>query len=373
MVVLRLGARGDAVLDLQARLGALGHPIDRLEHGTFGPSTERAVRTFQQRRQLIVDGSVGDHTWSELVEAGYASGDRLLYLRFPSFRGDDVRALQGRLNLLGFDAGREDGIFGERTDAAVREFQRNVGLPSDGIVGATTLQAFARLRPVGPGPGRAEVREAEALRRLHVDLSGIPIAVALDTGPRDVTGPTGLSRAGTLASLAAGLEAELLGRGAKPTVVPSGGDAPPPETLPHLVNHLGPAILVALNLGIHEDPSAEGATVFYYGRDDYESRGGRRLAELIQAEVAGQLGLKDDRCHPKSLPILRETRMPAVHVEPCFLTNPREERLLSNATFVRRLAAAIADGIERFFRQGEEDGDHDADGGSVVSPASGGR
>jgi N-acetylmuramoyl-L-alanine amidase len=368
MVVLRRKARGDAVLDVQARLGRLGYPIDRIEHGTFGPSTERAVRTFQQRRQLIVDGVVGDHTWSELVEAGYASGDRLLYLRYPSFRGDDVRSLQGRLNLLGFDAGREDGIFGERTDRAIREFQRNVGLPSDGIVGATTLQAFARLRPVGPGPGRAEVREAEALRRLQVDLSGISIAVAVDSGTRDVHGPGGVSRAATLARLAAGLEAELLGRGAKPTIIPSGAEAPPPETLPRLVNHLGPAILVALDLGVHEDPSAEGTTVFYYGREDYESRGGRRLAELVQGELAAQLGLKDDRCHPKSLPILRETRMPAVHVEPCFLTNPREEQLLGTDTFVRRLAAAMADGIERFFHQGDEDGD--ADGSPVASPAS---
>jgi N-acetylmuramoyl-L-alanine amidase len=373
MVILRRGARGDGVLDVQTRLGALGYPIDRIEHGAYGPSTEHAVRAFQQRRQLIVDGVVGDHTWAELVEAGYAPGDRLLYLRYPSFRGDDVRALQGRLNLLGFDAGREDGIFGERTDGAVREFQRNVGLPPDGIVGGTTLQAFSRLRPVGPGPGRAEVREAEALRNLRADLSGIPIGVIVEAGARDVRGPTGLSRAATLARLAAELEGELLARGAKPVTVPTGPDAPPPETRSRVVNHLAPAILVALGLGAHEDPAAEGATVFYYGRDDYESRGGRRLAELIQGEVAGQLGLKDDRCHPKSLTLLRETRMPAVHVEPCFLTNPREERLLGTEAFLRRLASAIADGIERFFRQGDETSGEGDPASAPASPASGAR
>jgi N-acetylmuramoyl-L-alanine amidase len=354
MVILRMGARGDGVLDVQTRLGALGYRIDPTEHGTYGPSTERAVRAFQQRRQLMVDGTVEDVTWAELVEAGYGPGDRLLYLRYPTFRGDDVRSLQSRLNLLGFDAGREDGIFGERSDRAVREFQRNVGLPPDGIVGATTLLAFARLRPVGPGPGRAEVREAEDLRQLRADLSGISIAVAVEMRSEDAAGPGGLSRAETLGRLAAELEGELLARGAKPVVIPSGTDAPPPEMRPRLVNHLAPAILVALDLGIHEDPAAEGATVFYYGREGYESRSGHRLAELIQAEVTGQAGLKDDRCHPKSLPLLRETRMPAVHVEPCFLTNPHEERLLGSELFLRSLASAITDGIERFFRQGDD-------------------
>ena len=44
-------------------------------------------------------------------------------------RGDDVLDLQHQLNALGFDAGRDDGIFGPHTADALREFQRNVGVP----------------------------------------------------------------------------------------------------------------------------------------------------------------------------------------------------------------------------------------------------
>src|SRR5262249_60969466 len=109
MTMLDRGARGGPVLDLQARLGALGYQIDPHEHGVFGRSTEEAVREFQQRRQLIVDGLVGEDTWNELVEAGYHLTDRILYLRYPPFRGDDVRALQVELNLLGFAAGNAGG------------------------------------------------------------------------------------------------------------------------------------------------------------------------------------------------------------------------------------------------------------------------
>src|SRR6266581_6502707 len=194
---LSRGTRGDPVRDIQARLSSLGYTIDPGEHGEFGPSTERAVREFQQRRRLPVDGTVGPHSWQELVEAGYSLGDRVLYLRYPSFRGDDVRSLQASLNLLGFDAGREDGILGERTDFAVHQFQRNVGLPSDGIAGTTTLEALRRLRPVGPGPGRAAVREAEALRRLSASLEGARIAVDAGHGPSNPGphGPTGLTEA----------------------------------------------------------------------------------------------------------------------------------------------------------------------------------
>src|SRR5438034_963589 len=78
---LARGARGEAVLDIQTRLGSLGYPIDPSEHAWFGEATERAVRRFQERRHIIVNGLVDEHTWGELVEAGYSVGDRILYLR----------------------------------------------------------------------------------------------------------------------------------------------------------------------------------------------------------------------------------------------------------------------------------------------------
>src|SRR5437899_12737622 len=122
MRTIRSGDHGDDVADVQHRLVATGQTVDVSElGGRYGPATEAAVRAFQQRRGLLVDGIVGLETWDELVEAGFALGDRTLYLRNPYFRGDDVRALQRRMNALGFDAGREDGILGARCDWAVRE------------------------------------------------------------------------------------------------------------------------------------------------------------------------------------------------------------------------------------------------------------
>jgi len=351
MRTLSRGARGEAVRDIQARLAGLGYPVDPREHGEFGPSTERGVREFQQRRRLMVDGRVGDDTWNELVEAGYSLGDRVLYLRYPFFRGDDVRALQANLNLLGFDAGREDGILGERTDRAVLEFQRNVGLPSDGIVGATTVEALRRLRPVGPGPGRADVREAEALRRLSASLEGARIAIDPGHGPGDTgdVGPAGTLESDAAFWLASALVQELRARGAAPFLLRAATTNPSPAERARSANDAGAEILIAVHLNTHDDPEAEGASTFYYGRENWFSQAGHRLAESIQQALTQSLGLKDLRTHPKSLPILRETRMPAVHVEPCFISNAREEASLGERAFQQAVAKAVTDAVEGFF------------------------
>ena len=58
-------------------------------------------------------------------------------------RGDDVKLLQHRLNLLGWQL-TEDGIWGVQTDSAVRGYQYRAGLTVDGIVGAKTKAALIR-------------------------------------------------------------------------------------------------------------------------------------------------------------------------------------------------------------------------------------
>jgi N-acetylmuramoyl-L-alanine amidase len=350
MQTLSRGARGQAVRDIQARLAGLGYRIDPSEHGQFGSTTEQGVREFQQRRRLMVDGRVGDDTWNELVEAGYSLGDRVLYLRYPYYRGDDVRALQAGLNLLGFDAGREDGILGERTERAVLEFQRNVGLPPDGIVGSTTLEALRRLRPVASGPGRADVREAEALRRLSATLEGARIAIDPGHGPGDPgeMGPAGTTESDATFWLAMALVEELRARGAAPFLLRAATTNPSSAERARSANETGAEILIALHLNSHDDASAEGASTFYFGREDWYSQAGQRLAESIQQGLS-RLGLKDLRTHPKSLSILRETQMPAVHVEPCFITNAREEAMIGEPAFRYEFAKAVTDAVERFF------------------------
>ncbi len=66
----------------------------------------------------------------------YAS--RYLRLTAPPMQGPDVRDAQRKLLQRGFDPGPVDGIFGVKTDAAVRAFQRAQGLVPDGVIGPLT-------------------------------------------------------------------------------------------------------------------------------------------------------------------------------------------------------------------------------------------
>jgi N-acetylmuramoyl-L-alanine amidase len=358
MHTMAAGSRGEDVRDVQSRLTTLGFRTEPDHPGEYGPATEAAVRGFQQARHVLVDGRVDSVTWQELVEAGYALGDRVLYLRYPFARGDDVRQLQGRLNILGFNAGREDGILGPRADHAVREFQRNVGLPVDGIVGATTQQALVRLRPVGPGPGLSTVLEREAMRG-EASLRGARIAVDAGHGSGDhgERGPSGLDEGTVTRELAAAVAAMLAEQGAHPVLLPPADENPTESERARAVNAEGADLLISIHLNAHDDPQAEGATVFYCGREGWVSESGRRLAELVQDELVNHAGLKDGRTHPKWLPLLRETRMPAVRIEPCFVTNPTEERRLRDGTLTASIAMAIVRGIERFCAPAEHAGD----------------
>ena len=56
--------------------------------------------------------------------------------------GTQVRTLQTKLNNWGYDAGTVDGIFGSKTQAAVKRFQQKNGLVADGIVGSRTAAAL---------------------------------------------------------------------------------------------------------------------------------------------------------------------------------------------------------------------------------------
>src|SRR3982751_2539102 len=137
---LKLGSVGAAVEDLQDRLTAAGFAVHDAR-GAYDASTEAAVRQFQQNRALVVDGVCGRDTFNTLFEAGFHLGDRLLCLKSPMMRGDDVLEMQRKLGALGFDAGRVDGILGPDSERALKDFQRNVGITTDGVCGPDVIAA----------------------------------------------------------------------------------------------------------------------------------------------------------------------------------------------------------------------------------------
>ena len=145
METIQRGDTGAAVEDVQQRLSIINLLEESRIDGVFGEETAAAVRAFRQNANLTDGDDVDDPTWKALVDASYNLGDRTLYLRMPYFHGHDVLELQRALGALGFPSGREDGIFGAFTEDAVRKFQSNLGLPSDGIVGSYTFASIHNL------------------------------------------------------------------------------------------------------------------------------------------------------------------------------------------------------------------------------------
>src|SRR6478735_1792675 len=176
-MLLRRGDRGALVASVRARLASqtylppdLATPDAEQE---FDDTVDAAVRAFQQRRGLIVDGIVGPATLRSLNDSRWQLGDRTLAYSLSSpMTGDDVLALQQRLAELGYDTGQTDGIFGPGTDRCVREFQRDRALVEDGVFGPETIKELTRMGRMVTG-GRAQfLREQQIARRRGPGLRG---------------------------------------------------------------------------------------------------------------------------------------------------------------------------------------------------------
>lgn len=85
---------------------------------------------------------VSDYTNYAVPKGLYSEGEIPMDVVKPTLRkgdaGDDVKAMQERLNQLGYDCGEADGKFGTRTKNAVVRFQTEHGLDPDGVVGRKT-------------------------------------------------------------------------------------------------------------------------------------------------------------------------------------------------------------------------------------------
>lgn len=278
---------------MQRRLRGVGFDPVGDEEGAFGPATRAAVEGFQHRRGLRVDGVCGRQTWDTLVEAGYRLGDRFLYRRTPMFRGDDVAELQQRLGALGFHLGRVDGIFGDDTAAALREFQQNAAMPVDGILGAGTLRELLRVAARHHHQELVStVRDRERLRQAPATLAGRHIA---------------LGEVGGLGTTVSALQRRLVALGARVIALHHPDDSVQAQQ----ANAVGVDVYLAVRL----DPDRPGCLTSFYAGYRNESVGGRILAEVVQGTVPAALGVPDHRTRGMSLPLLRETRMPAVIVE----------------------------------------------------------
>jgi N-acetylmuramoyl-L-alanine amidase len=359
--VLRTGDRGPGVAEVRDRLsrvGLLPEPRSGGETDLYDDDVERAVRAFQQQRGLTADGLVGPATYRTLDEATWTLGDRVLvYLPGNPQSGDDVIALQRRLLDLGFKVGRIDGLFGPATEAAVKEFQRNVGIPPDGTCGPATLKALARLAPIVKGGRPNALRAQERIRRAGPQLAGK--VVVLDPSPC-------LAEDAGLRELADAVTTDLVRR-VEGRLVATGVQAylttPEPsldldeQVRAQFANRADAHLLVSLQVDASTNPGTSGVSSYFYGQEHHGIRSsvGEHFAGLVQREIVARTDLTDLRSHPRSWDLLRMTRMPTVRVDVGYVTNPGDAARLADPAFRDVVAEGIVVAVQRLYLAPEAD------------------
>lgn len=129
----------NAVVRLQVELDKLGHKPGEAD-GQFGQKTRAAILSFQRSYGLGRTGVADKATWAAIneVSGGMRAGSAIR----KGSTGTQVRYLQQALIGLGYLTGTADGIYGPKTEAAVRLFQENYGLSVDGSAGRRTMTAL---------------------------------------------------------------------------------------------------------------------------------------------------------------------------------------------------------------------------------------
>ena len=264
---------------------SLGHLVEPLD-GIFGSSTEAAVKDFQKDRSIDIDGICGPQTWDQLVEAGHRLGSRLLYLQSPPLRGDDVADLQRLLTSLGFPMSQIDGIHGQQTADALVDFQLNAGLVPDGVCGPITVDFLHRVgQRFGEAADITRLQEKQRFLNAGSELHGYKIVLA---------------ESGGLDAVVASLRRSLSDSGAEVLTTHH----------PDWSSHAQQANMFDADFCIGVEIRDEGSTVCHFLGDHFESPTGKQLgsavAENLQSIVPGisSQGMR--------LPLLRETRMPAL-------------------------------------------------------------
>ena len=287
---LKVGTSGPEVTELEQKLIKAGFLANNSDtSGIYTESIEKAVKAFQTERKLHVDGICGNQTWRALQEAQWKFGDRNIYLTSPMMYGDDVGTLQKNLGQLGFNAGKEDNIFGPETEQALLEFQNNNHLTTDKICGPKTLQTLKQISHRAKGENVASVRDREKLRST---IAFQKIFIAHLTLDEEIP---------QLNQLFTNIEEkltdfEILHR--------KNHD---PSTLATQASEFGADVCLALrfsqSLEFHAD---------YFATKTYESAGGKHLATLLAANIPPILFESNyEQIEPqgKRSQILQETKM----------------------------------------------------------------
>ena len=308
--------------------------------------SESEIRSFQQARGLSVTGLVDEVTARALEEAQWKLGDRSLNLQEPPLmHGDDVAALQSRLTEMGFDCGRVDGIYGPRTELAVKDFQKSVGATVDGKCGPATIIALIRLTKIVSGGAPSILRESANQRDRGPALANKTIVLNPD-GDDPLVYDVAVRTEGRLLALGASV---FLTRGER--------NNPSESERIAFSNNSNADLMISLHEDSYKNENAHGAATYFYGSEAHgvHSIVGERFASLVQREICARTDFANCRTHAMTWDLLRLTKAPAVRIDLGYKTNPGDIGRMSRPDFRDVIAEALVIAIQRLYLAAEDD------------------
>lgn len=165
-------------------------------------------------------------------------------------------------------------------------------------------------------------------------------------GQEDRTGPMGISEGYINLEIARELQKVLEEKGVKVYLTRTENK---PVTLLERVrisNQCRPDFTISINQNVHSNENIRGTEIFYYPGDEE----GKRLARYIQKQLVSQFSFKDLGVKSADLYIIRETNNPSLQLNVAFLSNPEDERVLSEQKFRRKLTEAISIAIVDYYK-----------------------
>lgn len=159
--IITMGSRGENVIRIQKRLIRLGYNVPGGADGQYSSGCREMIKKFQGDNGLEIDGDVGENTWNTLfpLQNQKENSEWPRYYIAKGMSDGNVSIIQTRLSNLGYSIGPIDGIFGENTEEAIKNFQETNHLDVDGIVGRDTWNALFNYKEENKSKNDVRIRE----------------------------------------------------------------------------------------------------------------------------------------------------------------------------------------------------------------------
>ncbi len=192
----------------------------------------------------------------------------------------------------------------------------------------------------GLTPEKKELVPAEKTKK----IKGVKVAIIVGHGGVDAGA---LARSGYMEKtltleVAKKLAAELKNRGAYPHLSREDDRYMSLEEQAEFAIKNKADILISVHFNSFINDTVNGAESYYYKPVDYE------LTRAVHQEIVKATGVKDKGIKKAQMHNLNHTPMPGVLIEPAFMSNREEEKMIKTDTYQRKLAVAICDGIEKY-------------------------